>query len=62
MWDVIFKQVRCGGYEVCQKIAIKVSFNDRWRSGNDFDNRINQIDALPQPILPLLSGMVALGV
>lgn len=62
IWRVLFSRVRSGGYQPGQKIAIKVNLNNSARDGNSCSYHNNLIDALPQPVLALLSGMVAAGV
>jgi hypothetical protein len=58
MWSTLFERVHPGGYSAGQKIAIKVNLN----ASQSCDTHGNLIDALPQPILALISGMVAAGV
>jgi hypothetical protein len=58
IWSVLFERVHPGGYSIGQKIAIKVNLN----MSRDCDSHGNVIDALPQPVLALISGMVAAGV
>ncbi|MFB0533415.1 MAG: DUF362 domain-containing protein [Anaerolineae bacterium] len=58
IWSALFERVQPGGYSPGQKIAIKVNLNASW----DCDSHSNLIDALPQPVLALISGMVAAGV
>ncbi len=62
IWGILFKRVQPSGYQAGQKIAIKVNFNNGGREGNGCENHNNQIDALPQPLLALVSGMVEAGV
>jgi hypothetical protein len=59
IWSALFERVHPGGYSAGQKIAIKVNLN---ASKYDCYNHDNLIDALPQPVLALISGMVAAGV
>jgi len=58
IWNVLFGQVNPEGYATGQKIAIKVNLN----MSRDCNSHGNIIDALPQPILGLIYGMVAAGV
>jgi len=58
IWSALFERVHPGGYSVGQKIAIKVNLNASW----DCYSHGNLIDALPQPLLGLISGMVTAGV
>lgn len=58
IWGTLFGRVHPGGYSAGQKIAIKVSFNN----SSACDSHDNKIDTLPQPVLALISGMVAAGV
>jgi hypothetical protein len=58
IWSTLFGRVQPGGYSAGQKIAIKVNLNASY----DCDSHGNLIDALPQPVLALISGMVAAGV
>lgn len=58
IWDALFRQVNPNGYSAGQKIAIKVNLN----MSQDCNNHGNIIDALPQPVLGLISGMAAAGV
>jgi hypothetical protein len=58
IWSELFERVRPGGYAAGQKIAIKVNLN---ASGN-CSGHGNLIDALPQPLLALIAGMVGAGV
>lgn len=58
IWNALFGQVNPDGYSAGQKIAIKVNLN----MSQDCDSHGNIIDALPQPVLGLISGMVAAGV
>lgn len=58
IWSVLFERVHPGGYSPGQKIAIKVNLNASW----DCYNHGNVIDALPQPILALIPGLVEAGV
>jgi hypothetical protein len=53
-----FEPVHPGGYLAGQKIAIKVNLN----MSRNCDSHGNVIDALPQPVLALISGLVAAGV
>ena len=59
IWSVLFERVHPGGYSAGQKIAIKVNLN---ASRTDCDSHGNLIDALPQPVLALISGLVTAGV
>jgi hypothetical protein len=58
IWSTLFERVRPGGYSAGQKIAIKVNLN----ASHDCYSHGNLIDALPQPVLALISGLVAAGV
>jgi len=58
MWNSLFERVQSGGYSPGQKIAVKVNLNN----GHSCSSHENVIDALPQPVLALISGMVAAGV
>jgi hypothetical protein len=58
IWSALFERVHPGGYSAGQKIAIKVNLN----ASGGCSNHGNLIDALPQPVLALISGMVAAGV
>jgi len=58
IWSVLFGGVNPDGYTVGQKIAVKVNLN----MSRDCDSHDNIIDALPQPVLGLIYGMVAAGV
>jgi hypothetical protein len=58
IWTELFGQVDPGGYSPGKKIAIKVNLN----ASHDCRYHGNLIDALPQPVLALISGMVAAGV
>jgi hypothetical protein len=58
IWSALFERVHPGGYSAGQQIAIKVNLN----MSRDCDSHGNVIDALPQPVLALISGMVAAGV
>lgn len=58
IWSALFERVHPGGYSIGQKIAIKVNLN----MSRDCGSHDNVIDALPQPVLALISGLVAAGV
>ena len=58
IWSTLFERVHPGGYSAGQKIAIKVNLN----MSRDCDDHGNLIDALPQPVLALMAGLVAAGV
>lgn len=58
IWSALFERVHPGGYSPGQKIAIKVNLNASY----DCYSHGNLIDALPQPVLALISGLVAAGV
>jgi hypothetical protein len=58
IWSVLVERVNPDGYMPGQKVAIKVNLNNSWAC-DDYDHRIN---ALPQPVLALISGIVAAGV
>ncbi len=59
IWNDLFSQVQPSGYQVGQKIAIKVNFNNSSQGCDDSDN---VIDALPQPVNALVAGLVGAGV
>ena len=58
IWSALFEPVHPGGYSAGQKIAIKVNLN----MSRECESHPNVIDALPQPVLALISGLVAAGV
>jgi hypothetical protein len=58
IWSALFERIHPGGYSAGQKIAIKVNLN----ASHDCDSHGNLIDALPQPVLALISGLVEAGV
>lgn len=58
IWGVLFGKVRAGGYSPGQKIAFKINLNNN----SSCDGHGNVIDALPQPLLGVIRGMVAAGV
>jgi hypothetical protein len=58
IWNALFGQVNPDGYSAGQKIAIKVNLN----MSRDCNSHGNIIDALPQPVLGVISGLVAAGV
>jgi len=62
IWSVLLGRVQPGGYSPGQKIAIKVNMNNSDHDGNGCANHNNLIDALPQPLLAILHGLVAAGV
>lgn len=62
IWGQLFGNVNPNGYTPGQRIAIKVNFNNSSRNGNSCSTHNNVIDALPQPILALISSMVSAGV
>jgi uncharacterized protein (DUF362 family) len=62
IWGVLFGTVRVGGYAPGQKIAFKVNLNNNRTSDTSCDTHGNVIDALPQPLLGAIRGMVAAGV
>lgn len=59
IWAALFSKVNGSGYQVGQKIAIKVNFNNSNEGCGDSDN---EIDALPQPVKALISGLTQAGV
>ena len=61
VWNDLFSQVQPSGYQVGQKIAIKVNFNNSYNNGG-CSGMGNIIDALPHPVKALLAGLVAAGV
>ena len=60
IWSDLFSQVQPSGYQVGQKIAIKVNFNNSWNGG--CSGAYNQVDALPHPVKALITGLVGAGV
>jgi hypothetical protein len=58
LWRALFERVRPAGYQPGQKIAIKVNLN----AAESCSSHGNKIDALPQPVLALINGLVAAGV
>ncbi|MFZ5917184.1 MAG: DUF362 domain-containing protein [Chloroflexota bacterium] len=62
IWHAIFSQVRPSGYQVGQKIAIKVSFNNSGFLNGGCSGTGIYIDAVPQPFKALIAGLVAAGV
>jgi hypothetical protein len=58
IWSVLFERVHPGGYSAGQKIAVKVNLNMNY----DCETLGNIIGALPQPVLGMISGLVAAGV
>jgi hypothetical protein len=58
IWHALFERVHLDGYSAGQKIAVKVNLN----MSRDCESHGNIIDALPQPVLGTISGMVAAGV
>jgi hypothetical protein len=60
IWNALFEPVQPGGYSAGQKIAVKVNLNMTYEF--DCASHGNIIDALPQPVLGLISGLVAAGV
>ena len=62
IWSMLFGRVHPGGYSLGQKIAVKVNMNNSGSGSNGCASHNNQIDALPQPVLALLHGLVAAGV
>ena len=62
IWQVLFERIHPGGYTPGQKIAIKVNFNNSDRDSNNCSSHNNIMDALPQPVVSLLNGLVAAGV
>jgi hypothetical protein len=61
IWAHLFTSVQPAGYQVGQKIAVKVNFNNSGRSGGCTSSG-NYIDALPQPVKALIAGLVGAGV
>jgi hypothetical protein len=61
IWDDLFSQVQPSGYQVGQKIAVKVNFNNS-KSWYDCSEAYDAIDALPHPVKALIAGLVAAGV
>lgn len=61
VWNDLFSQVQPSGYQVGQKIAIKVNFNNSGPNGG-CSGMGSQIDALPHPIKALIAGLVGAGV
>ena len=62
VWEALFTCVDPAGYAPGRKIAIKVNLNNSKRDDNGCTRHNNKIDALPQPIIGLISGLVAAGV
>jgi hypothetical protein len=62
IWGALFGKVRTGGYSPGQKIAFKINLNNNRMSSTACDTHGNVIDALPQPLLGVIRGMVAAGV
>ncbi len=62
IWYNLFSRVRPAGYQVGQKIAVKVNFNNSGYLNGGCTGTGNRIDALPQPVRALVIGMVAAGV
>jgi hypothetical protein len=60
IWNALFERVQPGGYSAGQKIAVKVNLNMTYEF--DCESHGNIIDALPQPVLGMISGLVAAGV
>jgi hypothetical protein len=58
IWNALFERAHPDGYSAGQKIAVKVNLN----MSQDCESHGNIIDALPQPVLGMISGMVAAGV
>jgi hypothetical protein len=58
IWNILFGRVNPNGYSAGQKIAVKVNLNNSW----DCENHEPRLNALPQPVLALIKGMVAAGV
>ena len=62
IWSDLFSQVQSSGYQVGQKIAIKVNFNNSGYLNGGCQGTGNYIDALPQPVKALVAGLVGAGV
>ncbi len=62
VWAALFTRIQPSGYMPGQKIAVKVNFNNSGYSDNDCFTHNNYIDALPQPLVGLMAGLVAAGV
>lgn len=58
IWSDLFSQVQSSGYQVGQKIAIKVNFNNTRLC----DSSVTAIDALIEPVNAVAKGLVAMGV
>jgi hypothetical protein len=58
IWKTLFETVDPAGYSPGQKIAVKVNLNN----SRTCDSHQGGIDALPQPLLALISGLEAAGV
>lgn len=58
IWAALFSKVNGSGYQAGQKIAIKVNFNNC----HDCEDSDDRIDALPQPVKALISGLTQAGV
>ncbi len=63
VWAALFARAQPEGYQPGQKVAIKVNLNTSqdWL-GNTCSYQGNQINALPQPVIALIAGLVAAGV
>lgn len=59
IWNNIFSRVQPSGYQVGQKIALKVNLNN---SGEGCGDNDTEIDALPQPVKALIAGLKQAGV
>ena len=62
IWNNLFAQVQPSGYQVGQKIAIKVNFNNSGYLNGGCSGTGNYIDALPHPVKALVAGLVGAGV
>jgi len=62
IWNNLFSEVQSSGYQVGQKIAIKVNFNNSGYLNGGCQGTGNYIDALPQPVKALVAGLVGAGV
>ena len=63
VWAALFARAQPEGYQPGQKVAIKVNLNtSQTYLGNDCSTQKNHINALPQPVIALIHGLVAAGV
>ncbi len=62
IWDKLFTRISAGGYQLGQRVAIKVNFNCASLDGNDCNNHNNLVDTLPQVVVSLVESMNRAGV